>query len=148
MHIFIYIHVCNGYLYIYICMHVCVFIHVLLYNIRYEFSVRSWWPRVLWLAVTLWLVNSSTIRALAYNRCVSRKRSRDENHAVRFRQSADNHSRPRDMQPGRGVSDELARGWKCWHSLAPGVDMSLHPSLAHHRNINPFENKNVGDILL
>ena len=52
------------------------------------------------------------IRALRSNRCVTGRRSRDENHAVRFRQSAENRSRARDTQPTRGVSGELARGCK------------------------------------
>ena len=76
--------------------------------------------------------------------------SHDENHAVSFRQRAENRSRAKDTQPIRGVSDELARGCKRWHRLAPGRRygkkssyeyISLHPSLTHHRNINPFENK-------
>ena len=37
--------------------------------------------------------DDSTIRALRYIKCVTGRRSRDENHAVRFRQSAENHSR-------------------------------------------------------
>ena len=63
--------------------------------------------------------DDSTIRVLGYNRCVTGKRSRDENYAVRFRQSAENRSRARDTQPTRGVSDELARGCKRWHLQAP-----------------------------
>ena len=47
--------------------------------------------------------DDSTIRALGYNRCVTRRRQRDENHAVRFRQSAENLSLARDTQPIRGV---------------------------------------------
>ena len=52
----------------------------------------------------------SAIRAVGYDRCVTGRRSRDENHATRFRQSAKNRSRMRDTQPIRGVSDELAMG--------------------------------------
>ena len=92
----------------------------LLYNIWHRFSVRSWWPRVLWQSVTLWLVNRGAIRALGYNRCVTGRRSRDENHAIRFRQSEENHSQVWDTQPTRGVSDELARGCERWHPLVPG----------------------------
>ena len=62
----------------------------------------------------------STIRALRSNRCVTGRRPRDDNYAVRFRQSAENCSLARDSQPIRGVSDKLARGCKRWHSLAPG----------------------------
>ena len=93
----------------------------------------------------------STFRTLRLNRCVTGMRPRDENHAVRFRESAENRSRARDTQPTRGVSDELAKGYKCRHPLASGRRyerrsplseyMSLHPSLTHHRNISPFENK-------
>ena len=54
----------------------------------------------------------SMIWALRSNRCVIGRRSHDENHAVRFRQSAESHSRARDTQPSRGVSDEPARGCK------------------------------------
>ena len=94
----------------------------------------------------------STIRALRSNRCVTGRKSRDENHAMRFRQSAENCSRARDTQPTRGVSDELARGasvdtpWLLEEDMgrrrSPFFEyMSLHPSLTHHRNINLFENK-------
>ena len=62
----------------------------------------------------------STIRALRSNRCVTGRKPHDENHMVRFRESAENHSRVSDTQPIRGVSDELARGCKHWHLLAPG----------------------------
>ena len=88
-------------------------------------------------------------RALRSNRCVTVRGSRDENHAVRFRQSAENHSRAWDTQPIRSVSDERARGCKRWNLLSSGKDMRisplseymfLHPPLTHHRNINPFEN--------
>ena len=57
----------------------------------------------------------NTIRALGYNKWPC-----DENHAVRFRQCAENRSRARNTQPNRGVSDKLARGCKPWHPLAPG----------------------------
>ena len=63
--------------------------------------------------------DDSTIRAVGYNRCVIGRTPRDENHAVKFRQSAENRSRVRDTQPIRGVSDELARGCKRWQPLAP-----------------------------
>ena len=95
--------------------------------------------------------NDSTIRALRYNRYVTGRRPRDENHAVRFRQCAENRSRSRDTQPARGVSDELSRWCKRCHPWLLEEDMarksslsvyiSLYPSLTHHGNINPFENK-------
>ena len=69
------------------------------------------------------------IRVLRSNRCVTGRRSHDEYHAVRFRQSAENRSRARDTQPTTGVSDELARGWKRWHTLAPGTRYGKKSSL-------------------
>ena len=48
--------------------------------------------------------DDSTIRALGYNRCVTGMRPHDENHAVRFRESAENCSRARDMELIRGIS--------------------------------------------
>ena len=62
----------------------------------------------------------STIRSLRLKRCVTGRRPRDENHALRFEHSAKNCSRARDTQPIRGVSDELARGCKRWHPVTPG----------------------------
>ena len=74
----------------------------------------------------------STISALGFNRCVTGRKPRNGNHAVRFRQS-------RELQSSKGhaadqvVSDELARGCKRWYPLAPGRSplseyMSLHLS--------------------
>ena len=60
----------------------------------------------------------STISVVGYNRCVTERRSRDENHAVRFGQSAENRIRARDTQPIRGVADQLARS--CKHLQPPG----------------------------
>ena len=54
----------------------------------------------------------STIRALRSKRCVTGRRSQDENHAVRFQQSAENRSQAGDMQTTRCVSEKLARGFK------------------------------------
>ena len=44
-----------------------------------------------------------TIRTVGYNRCITGRRSRDEIHAVRFGQRAENRSLARDTQPIRGV---------------------------------------------
>ena len=52
----------------------------------------------------------STIRTLGYNRCVTGRRPRDENYAVRFRQSAENWSRPWDTQPTRSSLTSLQGG--------------------------------------
>ena len=50
--------------------------------------------------------NDSTIRAVGYNRCVTGRRPREENHAVRFGQGAENRSRAWDMQ---SISSSLKR---------------------------------------
>ena len=100
-------------------------------------------------------IPESTIRALRSNRCVTGRRPPDENHAVRFRQSAENRSRVGYTQPIRGV--KLSDATACMEVKASGTSwllgedmgrrsplyeyMSLHPSLTHHWNINPFENK-------
>ena len=74
----------------------------------YGFWVRSWWLRVLWQAVTLWLVNREI--AMRQGRpveqvCDRKETTWYENHAVRFRQSPVRiESRARDTQPIRGVS--------------------------------------------
>ena len=81
----------------------------MLYNDYWHgFWVRSWWPRGLWQAVTLWLVN----RGLAVRRgrpveqvCNQKETTWYENPAFRFRQSdKSEESRTRDTQPIRGVS--------------------------------------------
>ena len=71
----------------------------------------------------------SKIWAVGYNMCVTGRRSCDEHHAVRFGQSAENRSRAWDTQPIRGVSDELARGFKRWYPLASGKKYGKKPSL-------------------
>ena len=71
----------------------------------------------------------SAIRAFRSNRCVTRRKPRDENHAVSFRQSAENRNRAKDMQQIRGVSVELVRGCKRWHPLAPARRYGKRSSL-------------------
>ena len=123
-------------------------------NCWHGFWVRSWWPRVLWQAVMLWLVN----RGMAVRRgwpveqvCNRKKTTWYENHTVRFRQSVQSESR---VEPGiRSRSEVLvsslmmrsASGCKRWHPLAPGRRYgarSLH--LSHKLTTKlcaPFENK-------
>ena len=113
------------------------------------FWVRSWWLRVLWQAVTLWLIK----RGLTVRRgwpveqvCNRKETTWYENHTVRFRQSVQSESR---VEPGilsrsealmSSLTRRLARESKRWHSLAPGGRygsrtsplskyMSLHLSL-------------------
>ena len=47
------------------------------------------------------------IRALGYNRCVTGRRPRDENHVVSFKRSAENYSRTWDTQPIRSSLTSL-----------------------------------------
>ena len=47
--------------------------------------------------------DDTTIWALGYNRCVTGRRPRDENHVVRFGQSAENRSRALDTQSTRDL---------------------------------------------
>ena len=61
----------------------------------------------------------STIRALGYNRCVTRRRPHDEKHAVRFRESRESQSSI-GHAVDQVISDEVARGCKHWHPLVPG----------------------------
>ena len=94
-----------------------------------DLGVCSWWPCVLWQAVTLWLVN----RGMAVRRgrpveqvCNRKETTWYENNTVRFRQNPvriEGHAR--DTQPIRGVSvvsgdTALQGGCKRWHPLAPG----------------------------
>ena len=68
---------------------------------------------MLWLAVTLWFVNRtarSKTTAVGYNRCVTRRRTRDENNAVRFREGAENQNRAGDTQPVRSSLTSLQGG--------------------------------------
>ena len=94
----------------------------MLYNIWHGFSVRY---RVLWQAVTLWLVNRAiaVVRVIRSNRCVTGRRPRD-NYAVSFRQSQRIESRARDTQQIRGLGRlwrySLHRGASVGTSLAPG----------------------------
>ena len=92
----------------------------------------------------------SMIRALRYNRCVTGRRPCDENHVVRFGQSAENHSRVWETQSIRLSLTSLQGGasivnpWLLEEDMErspPSEYMALHPSITHHRNINPFENK-------
>ena len=80
----------------------------------------------------------------------NRKGSRDENHTVRFRQSAENHRQARDTQPIRGLLTSLQGGASVGAPWFPEEDMRgsplseympHYPSLTDHRNTNPLENK-------
>ena len=93
----------------------------------------------------------STIMAVGYNRCVTRRRLRDENHAVRFRQRqrivVERGTRSRSeasltsLQWGASVGTPWLQEEYMERSNLLSEYMSLHPSLAHHKNINPLVNK-------
>ena len=123
----------------------------------HEFWVRSWWPRVLRFAITMWLVNRGV--AVRRGRPVEKVCNRKgatwyENHTVRFRQSPVRiESRIRETQPIRGVLSSLTirleRGCKRLHSRAPrrrygarrgylSKYMSLHLSLKLTANCVPL----------
>ena len=62
----------------------------------YGFRIRYWWNRVLWQAVTLWLVNRGVAvrRGWPVERVCNREETTwYENHTVRFRQSVQSESR-------------------------------------------------------
>ena len=66
------------------------------------------------------------VRALRSNRCVIGRGSRDENHGVRFRQSAENRSRAKNTHTIRGVS--WKKIWKKKSSLWVYTSLSTHLS--------------------
>ena len=75
----------------------------------------------------------STIRALGSNRYVTGRRSRDENPAVTFRQSAKNRSRARDTQPNLqgGASVGTPGSWKIWEEEVLSLSICLSTHLSH-----------------
>ena len=97
---------------------------LMLYNDCWHgFWVCSWWPRVLWQAVTLWLVN----RRMAVRRsrpvvqvCNRKETTWYENHAVRFRLSV--HSESRVELGISRRSEALGRLWR--YSLQVGASVS------------------------
>ena len=98
----------------------------------------------------------SMIRSFWYNRCVTGRRPRDENHAVIFGLSAENRSRARDTQPIRSSLTNLQGGAsfgtpvslkKIWKEV-----VSLRKCLSIYLSTNNklwalFENK-MRDIIL
>ena len=134
----------------------------MLYNDCWHgFWIRSWWPRVLWQAVTLWLVNSGM--AVHWGRlgeqvCNQKEITWYENHTVRFRQSPVRiRSQARDMQLIRGISDvsddmackgvqELAPTGsrkKIWVKKKSSLWVYVPPSISqtYNKRCAPFENK-------
>ena len=84
----------------------------MLYNDSWHgFWVRSWWPRVLWQAVTLGLVNRGM--AVRWGRpieqvCNRKETTWYENHAVRFRVQSESR-----VEPGiRSRSEVWGRHWR------------------------------------
>ena len=136
----------------------------MLYNDCWHgFWVRSWWPRVLRQAVTLWLVNrEDAVRSGKSVVQVSNQKETTwyENHAVSFRQPVQSESR---VEPGIRSRSEalvsslmirLARGCKRWHPLAPGRRygarrsplseyMSVHLSLNLQQTVCSFKMREI-----
>ena len=88
-----------------------VYFEQLLYNDCWHgFWVRSWWPRVLWQAVTLWLVNRGmpVRRGWPVEQVCNRKETTwYENHVIRFRVQSESR-----VEPGiRSRSEALGRLW-------------------------------------
>ena len=132
--------------------------HMFYNDCWHGFWVCSWWPPVVWRAVTLWLVNREMAvrRGGPIEQVYKRKETTwYENHAVRFKQSVQSKSR---VEPGiyswseaflTSLTIRLARGCKRWHFLAPGRRygtrrsplseyMSLHLSLKLTTNCVPL----------
>ena len=87
---------------------------MVLYNDCWHgFGVRSWWPRVLWRAVT-WLVNRemAVSRGRPVDQVFKRKETTwYENHAVRLRQWVQSESTDKPGMLSR--SEALGRLWRC-----------------------------------
>ena len=112
-----------GYIYIYF-LHDIFWCNLLLYNNCWHgFWVRSWWPCVLWQAITLWLVNREM--AVRQGRPVEQVCNRKEttwyeNHAFRFRQRVQSES---SVEPGiLSRSEALGRLWR--YGLQGGASVS------------------------
>ena len=138
------------------------FLRLVLYKDCWDgFWVRSWWPRVLWQAVTFWYVN----RRMAVRRgrpveqvCNWKETTWYENHAVRFRKSVQSEeSRARDTQLIRGVRSSrtirLALAppgsrKKIWSKKKSPLWEYVSPSICQTYNklCAPFENKNGRDV--
>ena len=93
--------------------------HVLYNDCWHGFWVRSRWPRVLWQAVTLWLVNREM--AVCRGRLVEQVYNRKEttwyeNHVVRFRVQSEPRVKPGIRSRSEAsLTIRLARGCKRWH---------------------------------
>ena len=100
---------------------------LLLYNDCWHgFWVRSWWPHMLWQAVTLWLVN----RGVAVRRgrpvkqvCNRKGTTWYENYAIRFRQWFQSGSR---IEPG--IRRRLEALGRLWRYCLQGVQALAPPS--------------------
>ena len=90
----------------------------------------------------------STIRAVGYNRCVTGRRPRDENHAVRFRgrresQSSEGHAADQRCLGLQGVESVGTPGsrkktWKkssLWVYVSPSISPLISPPIT---NCGPF----------
>ena len=95
------------------------------------------------------VVISKTGQRFRSNRCVTRRRPRDENHMDKFRQSAEKQSWAKDTQPSRGVSDDTAckgvqalaspGSWeKIWDKKKFPLCVYISPSISQITNWGPL----------
>ena len=133
----------------------------MLYNSCWHgFWVRSWWPRVLWQAVTLWLANSGMAVRLGRpveQVCNRKETTWYENHVLRFRQSG---SQNRESSQGYAADRRrLRRLWRyglqvganvgtpgsrkkiwdkkkspLWVCVSPSISQSYNKLCAHFEN--------------
>ena len=130
---------------------------LLLYNDRWHgFGVHSWWHRVLWQAVTFWLVNRRMAvrqRGPVEQVCNRKETTWYENHAVRFRQSSQNRAWDTQLIRVVNVSDDtVCKGVqalacpgsrkKIWGKKTSPLWVYASPSIFQtYKLCAPFENK-------
>ena len=77
------------------------------------------------------------IGAFRYNRCITGRRPRDENHPVRFRQSAENRSRAKDLQPIRSSLMSLQGGASVGTPCPLEEDMERRSPFSGYMSLHP-----------
>ena len=123
IYIYIYIYACDYiYIYIYICVCVCVWVCLLYNDCWHRFMGLFLVTRVLWQAVTLWLVNRGDPKCVGVGQsssCVTeRETTWYENHEVRLRVQSESI-----VEPGiRSWSGALGHLWR--YGLQAGASVS------------------------
>ena len=75
----------------------------------------------------------SAIRAVGYNRCVTGRRPRDENHAVRFRQREGN----RESSEGHAADQSVSRK-KIWEEVLSLSTCLVISFSTNQKTVGPF----------